>query len=106
MKQKTPNIVPVLVLSLITTVTWIFFSVYTAITAKPAPAVPDKVSQSLDPTLDQKTVENIKAKLFLDESQISTASFSALFSKPSPTPSPEPKPEATKIASPSGTLVK
>jgi hypothetical protein len=107
MKQKTPNIVPVLILTLVTAITWVFFSIYLALTAKPNPTVPDNITQQLDPSIDQKTVDSIKAKLFLDESQIPTNTFSVPAAGASPVSSPKPEATsvATPIASPSGTIV-
>ena len=112
MKQKPPSIVPVLILTLLTAVTWVFFSIYRAVTSKPDIIVHVEISEPLDATLDKKTLDGVGGRLFLDESQIPITSFSAPTPGSSALPSPVatsaamplPSPGATGTASPSGTL--
>lgn len=108
MKTKTPNIVPVLILTLITAITWIAFSIYRELTTKPAPVVPEAISEPLNPTLDKDALSKMDTKIFLDDSQIPVSIFSTSNSIIA-TPSPENTPTAsvsaqTPTASPSGTF--
>lgn len=70
MKNRLPSLVTILVLTLVTSLAWIAFSIYRAITVKPAPVVPKDISQPLTPTLDTKTIDELKLKLYFDDSQI------------------------------------
>jgi hypothetical protein len=112
MKQKPPNIIPVLVLTLLTAVTWISFSVYRALTSKPEAVVSGEIAQPFEATLDKAVIEKVKGRTFLDEGQIPTTTFSILPAGSTPTPStqpanitlPSPVPETTSTATPAGTI--
>lgn len=69
-KQRLPNLVAVLVLTLITAVMWVSFSVYRAVVNNPAPVVPAEVEAPLTPVLDNDSMTQIESRLFIDESQI------------------------------------
>lgn len=112
MKQKPPSIVPVLVLTLITVTTWVFFTIYRALTSKPAPIVAVQISEPLDPSLDQKAIDAVSGRLFLDESQIPATTFSSSLTGSTPAPTsvatssatPVPTTQATNAATQSGIL--
>ncbi len=92
-KAKLPNIVAVLILTLLTAVTWIALDVYRAFTVKPAPVVPSEVSNPLTPNLDKDAVSQVEEKIFLDDSQIpneitSTQTLPAPTASGSAAPSP------------------
>lgn len=70
MKTKLPSIVTILILTLVTSLAWISFTVYRAVTIKPDPVVPKEISEPLNPTLDEKTIESLQSKLYFDSSQI------------------------------------
>lgn len=88
MKDKTPNIVVILVLTVVTVVMWIALSVYWALTTKPEEKVPAEISQELTPTLDQAAMGKIQTRIFLDENSINENVII-------PTPEAVPVPEAT-----------
>ena len=69
-KTKLPNLISVLILTLITVVMWVSLSVYRSLTSKPPAVVPEEVSKPLTPTLDSDTMSKIDSRIFLDESQI------------------------------------
>lgn len=112
MKQKPPSIVPVLILTLLTAVSWVFFSIYRAVASKPQVEVSDSISAVIVPTLDKKTIEETKTKLFLDDSQIPSTAFSfqspSVSASPSPvatsSATPSPSPQASSTATPSASL--
>jgi len=103
-KTKLPNLITLLVLTLVTVLMWIGFTIFRAITTAPEPSVPQDVSQTLSPALDTVTLNKVKSGLFFSTSQIPQVTFSA-----SPTPvvsqAPRPTPQVTPIASPSASPI-
>lgn len=109
-KDKLPNLISILILTLITAVVWIALSIYRTITTKPAPAVPANISQSLSPTLNQNAVSKIESSIFLSGNQIpqnvatgATTAPSIPTLPPLATPTPSATASATPIATPSST---
>jgi hypothetical protein len=94
-KTKLPNIVAVLILTLITVVMWVSFSIYRAVVSAPSAVVPAAVSQPLTPTLDSEAMTLLESRVFIDESQIpdSVVSQSAA-ATPAPVATPIPEPSA------------
>lgn len=105
-KTKLPNVVTILVLTLITVVMWIGYNIYIAITSAPESVVPQNISQPLTPTLDIATVNKIESALYFNESQIPQITFSSPSGTPTATTIPVATPEAipTGVASPSATI--
>ena len=101
-KSKLPNLITILILTLITVLMWIGFTIYRAIVSTPEPSVPSNISAKLTPTLDIETLNKVESALFFNESQIPVVSFSATPS-PSALAIPTPTSIATPIASPSAT---
>jgi hypothetical protein len=66
-KNKLPNIIVILILTLVTVVTWISFSIYRALTEETSPSVPQNISEPIDPKLDVVTINKIKSGLFLNQ---------------------------------------
>ncbi len=97
MKQpKLPNLISVLVLTLITVVMWISLNIYRAISTQPAPVVPKEISDPLTPTLDTETIQKLETKIFLSESEIPDVKFSSvLLQTPIPISSPALSPSPT-----------
>lgn len=62
--NKLPNIVILLILTLITTLFWISFNVYRVFTTKPDAVVPQEISLPIDPKLDTNTLDMIKSKSY------------------------------------------
>ena len=96
-KSKLPNLISVMILTLITTLMWISFNIYRALTSEVPPSVPQEVSEPLNPVLDQETINQIEGKLFLDDSQIPD---NVAVGTPAPSASIEPTPLATPVESP------
>ena len=69
-KAKTPSLIPILTLTLITVVMWVSLDVYRAIQKPVTIEVPTNISQPLTPTLDQTVISQIETRTFLDNSQI------------------------------------
>lgn len=104
-KTNLPSLVTISILTAITIILWIFFSVYRVLTAKPAPSVAPGILEPVSPTLERGALDKIETSLFFEESQIPTTIVSSPIPTlaPSPTPAPEETPTATPTASPTGT---
>lgn len=62
-KNKLPNIVILMILTLITTVFWVGTSVYRSVT-KPTPiSIPDEVLNQINPKLDITTIDQTKSRV-------------------------------------------
>ena len=100
-KTKLPNIISILILTVITSLMWISFSVYRAVTSQPPPNVPKAISEPLTPSLDTDTITKIQSRLLLDSPQIPqnviTQTTTSIFA---PTNTPIPTPEASVAATP------
>jgi len=57
------KLLPVLILTLITIVTWVIFQVITLATSSTIPTPTQKQMESLDPNLDKATLEDLKGRL-------------------------------------------
>lgn len=93
--QKIPNIVIVLILTLITVIMWISLTIYSALTSKPPAVVPKEVSEPLTPTLDIDTLKQIGSRIFLNDSEIPdniVVAKAAPLISPVSSPSAEPLP--------------
>jgi len=107
-KNKLPNLIIILVLTLITIVTWVSLSVFRALSQKPVPDVAQEVSNPLTPTLDTDSLKKIESRLFLDDSQIPEVKIGQPATptpKATPVPHASPKPVSSPApaASPSAT---
>lgn len=108
-KTKLPNIVAILILTLITAVMWVSFSIYRAFAVKPNAEVPEEISKPLSPTLDIDTINTIESRLFIDDSQIPqnvvTGPIQTATTVPVSTPAPtqEPNQEAQETQTPEPT---
>ena len=67
MRKNIPNTIYTLILTSITIVSWVFFSIYRAI-KKPLPiVVPPEITEPLDPSLNTKVVDELKGKMYFEE---------------------------------------
>lgn len=99
-KSKVPSLVSIVILTAITSVFWIFFSVYRVFATKPAPKVSEEVLAPISADLDRTTIDQIQARIFFEENQIPEISTVA---SPSPTASPTASPSATLAPTPTAT---
>ncbi|MEK7168750.1 MAG: hypothetical protein AAB778_01945 [Patescibacteria group bacterium] len=61
--KKLPSVVSLMILTLITSIFWMMFTIYRSFT-KPTPTVvPDEVINQIVPKLDTETIEMMKTKL-------------------------------------------
>jgi len=63
-RNKLPNVVILLILTLITAVFTIIFNIYSSFTAVQPSSVPEEILSPVTPSLDTKTIEIIKNKIY------------------------------------------
>lgn len=96
-KIKAPNIVIIAILTLITIVFWIAFSIIEAVRSPQKVDVPASILNPLDPTLNTDALSSVEQRVFYTNDQIGQTTISL----PSPSPTPTETPTATSSASPS-----
>ena len=104
-KEKLPNIITILVLTIITIILWIALNIYRSFTVKPVPSVPNEILAPLTPSLDTDTIKQIEAGIYLDSSQIpgNVAGSPSPIATSKPlvlTASPSASPSANPVATP------
>lgn len=58
-RPKPPSIITVAIITTITIIFWIFFSVYQILTGEPDVEVPESLLKPLNPTLDQEVLSTL-----------------------------------------------
>lgn len=94
-KIKAPNIVIIGILTLITIVFWVVFSVIEAVRTPQKVDVPASILNPLNPSLNTEAINSIQQRIFYTDDQIGQS----IIALPSPSPTPEPTSSAS--ASPS-----
>jgi hypothetical protein len=107
-KSKVPSLVTIIILTAITLIFWVVFSIVKTLTTKPSPTVPEDILQGLTPTLDTTSLSEIQKRTFLSEEEIGQTKLSATPSAtiipiPTATTTPTASPSASPTASPSAT---
>jgi len=97
--NKLPSLISILILTLITSVMWVSFNVYRALTTEAPAEVSPEILKALTPNLDTQTVGQIQSRLFLDDSQIPENIISVALPEATTTPAPVP----TEIPNPTAT---
>ena len=69
-KEKTPKIVSLAILTLITSVLSIFFSLYRVFTEKSDIKVSAEILEPLSPDLNDKVISEIEKTVFIEQNQI------------------------------------
>lgn len=69
-KKHQPFLVQIFILTAITTLVWIGFSVYKALTEEPEPTVTEAVLAHIEPTLDTPILESLGSRLYLNDEEI------------------------------------
>ena len=69
-KEKIPNIVTLAILTLITSILWIFFSLYRVFTEKSEIKVSQEILEPLSPTLNEIAISEIEKGVFIEQNQI------------------------------------
>ena len=69
-KNKLPKPITILILTLLTSLVWVSLSIYRAVAIKPPAAVSEKISKSLNPTLNTEAIQKIESAIFFQDSDI------------------------------------
>ncbi len=106
-RPKPPSLVTMVVLTTITVIFWVFFSVYRAFTQQPTPTVPAEILEPFSPDLDEEALSKLQGRIFFAEGTLPTINI--LTTTPSALPSEEletatPSPTTTPTATPTATL--
>lgn len=60
--KKLPSIIVLMILTLITAIFWMMFSVYRSFTKPTSISIPEEVTNQLIPRLDTETIELVKSR--------------------------------------------
>lgn len=83
-KKELPTIVKLLIFTLVTGIFWAFFTIYRSFTSEPSPVVPAEILFPLTPKLDEKTIDEIKQRNFLETIPEISINVSESIIKPTP----------------------
>lgn len=70
MKRKTPAIVSVAILTVITIFMWIALSVYRTLTAQPPLTVSPEILEPISPILDRETLVMLAERTYFEEADV------------------------------------
>lgn len=62
-RKKLPNLIVLFILTLITILFWISFSIYQVFTKEVSPVVPKEIILQIDPKLDIETIKIMRSKI-------------------------------------------
>ncbi|MFH1863881.1 MAG: hypothetical protein ABIJ85_03175 [bacterium] len=96
-KNKLPSIVTTAVLTSITIVTWIVFSVLRIFTSKPDSPVPPNILKPINGNLETNSLDTLEGKIFFENGENITT-------LPTPTPENTVIPEETPVPEESPTI--
>lgn len=96
-KKKLPSLVVLTILTLITTLFWIGFNIYQALSKEASPVVPDDVILQIDPKLDTDTITLMKSKSYSISSDVIQLATTEPIAVATATASPEATPVATVV---------
>ena len=88
-RPRAPKIVTVAILTTITIVAWIFFSVYRVLTQEPPVSVPEQILAPINPTLDAQALDRLENRIYFEENEVAAL--------PTPTPQEEAEEEETEL---------
>lgn len=61
--NKLPNVINLMILTLVTLLIWLTFTVIRSFTAEPAAVVPVEIVLPINPNLDSQTLDQIETRL-------------------------------------------
>lgn len=80
-KPKAPKLVTVAIITTITIVIWVFFSVYRVLTKEPETSVPSEILAPINPTLNTNSLDSLETRIYFEEGEV--------VALPTPTPQEE-----------------
>jgi len=103
-KEKLPSMVNIAILTLITAVFWVIYSVYQAIWSKPQVTSGAESIEPFTPTLNNQIVGDIRNAIYFTEDEIPLYEPSSVLAQPTPIPTPTTAPAIESSPSPSPTI--
>jgi hypothetical protein len=101
-ENKIPNIVYLAILTAITVVFWVFFSVYRIFSTQPAPSVAGEILEPLNPGISTEAIDSIETRIYFEEGELPQTIIAPPASEsPSPSPTGTPIPSESPSPSPS-----
>ena len=98
-KLKAPRLVTIAVITTMTIIFWIFFTVYRIFTSTPPAHVPEELMAPITPVLKIEALENIENRIFFEEENIPDIFEAEATPIPTPLETPtEVTPPATESA--------
>ncbi|QQS39006.1 hypothetical protein IPM62_00090 [Candidatus Woesebacteria bacterium] len=67
---KQPRLVTIAIMTTITVIFWVFFSVYSILTTKVAPSVSSEILAPLNPTLNSTVLNSLSDRIYVDDNEI------------------------------------
>ncbi len=91
-KLKPPRLVTVAILTTITIVFWVFYSLYGILTSDALQKVPPEILAPIDPTLDTEALDKLPGRIFFKEGEVEvfTAPLESVSSESTETQTPTP----------------
>jgi len=89
-KTKTSPLTKLAILTALTTLSWVSFEIYQALSQKAPPNIPPQILAPLNPNLDTQSLDLIKSRIQPDES---TLPLSSPLATPTPLPTASPSEE-------------
>lgn len=62
--NKLPNVVNLMILTLVTILIWLVFNIYRSFTRQAPPAVPVEIVLPINPRLDTTTIDQMEQRLY------------------------------------------
>jgi len=98
-ERKLPSIVTLAILTSVTAVFWLFFSAFRTFTKKGKVEVPFEILAPLNSQLDQKALEILDSRYYIEENQIPDTTI--IIPPPTPTTTSVPSGTGEEISNPS-----
>jgi hypothetical protein len=84
-KRRAPRLVTVAILTTLTVIFWIIYSLYDVLTSTPPVNVPPEILAPINPTLDKDALDSIQERVYFEENE------AEIFIIPQETPTPQPE---------------
>src|SRR3989344_3323965 len=96
-KPRAPQLVTVIIFTAITTILWIFYSIYIVLTGEAHVDIDPKLLEPVSPTLDTGVLERLPGRIFFDQGQTQPQQSNLV--TPTPTQEVTPTPTITEESS-------
>jgi hypothetical protein len=67
MKKQTPTLVIITILTLVTVIFWVGFSIINRLKTKPSLNIPDQILKPISPNLNQEILDKLETRTFFEK---------------------------------------